>query len=487
MPVDFSQELRLAFLRAVSNAQNEEEGRVQIYRDFWEGEQGIVLTDRQEDYILTLGSAEKTTRESLRQNVRGSMPGSWGNICPRVVNVPKDRLSIDSEGIVPANPESTAYADQVSEWWQLDGLDAKQKDIYEASLRDGVGAIIVDWNEEEDRPTFVPNLIRSSEEGLVRFHYNVDNELIFASKQWTIVDTLNPDGSGATRLTIYRPGLIDRFIGDDGFAGGWRPLVGDELEGKPNPQFWTDTGMQSGNPSGIPVIPFENPGGSELKEIIIIQELLNHNLGTMDIVIDTHGLPVLWMVNANLPINTTTGVAQLPDFGPGTGINLNEGGSMGRLEAADIQKLFDGGVLSWLQILALIKGWPLHFLDRSQIPPSGTALRQAEGSLISQVKDKQIVFGAAWSKAFDQARKIQAMRGGEKLLGSLKFNWTNPATVDPLLDAQAMEAKFNALQLPIISRLREAGYTQDQIDQVKKDAQAGDDFGLVEFEAEADQ
>ncbi len=486
MPVDFNQELRLAFLRAVNNAQSEEEARIQTYRDFWEGEQGIILTDRQKDYILTVGSPELTTRENFRKSIRGALPGSWGNICKRVTNIPKDRLSLDSDGIVPADADSIAYAEQVSEWWRLDGLDAKQKDVYEASLRDGAVAVIVDWNDDEDRPTFVPNLIRSAEEGLVRFHFDVDNNLIFASKQWTIVDTLNPDTSGSTRLTIYRPGLIDRFIGDDGFAGGWRPLAPAELGDEPNPQFWTTDRTQQGDPLGVPVIPFENPGGSELMDVIIIQELLNHNLGTMDIVIDTHAFPTIWTVDANLPIDTTTGLAQLPDFGPGTGINLNQGGSMGRLEAADIQKLFDGGVLTWLQILALIKGWPLHFLDRAQIPPSGTALRQAEGSLISQIKDKQVVFGAAWAKAFDQARKIQAMRGGDELIGTLKFNWDSPATVDPLLEAQAMQARFDALQLPMISRLREAGKSQDEIDQIIKDAQAGDEFGLVDFEPEVE-
>jgi len=470
MPVNFNDELRLSYLRAAHAAQQTEEADIQTYRDFWDGEQGVLLTDRQKEYTTTT-------------------PESWGNICPRVVNIPKDRLRISSDGITPAEETSEAYAAKATEWWNADLLLSKQKEVYEASLRDSVSAVIVDWDDTAQRPIFVPNLVRSTAEGLVRFHYDSDNNLIFASKRWTITDTINPGETGKVRLTIYRPGLIDRYESDNNVAGGWRALTPAELEGKPNPQFWTDTGTADGEPLGIPVIPFDNPGGSELKTVIIIQELLNHNLGTMDISIDYHGFPLLWLSGVDLPLNSS-GNSTIPDFGPGQAIKLNVDGSMGHLEAADIQKLFDGGVKSWMQVLALIKGWPVYFLDRSQQPPSGVALQMMEGSLVKQVTDKQDVFSGSWAKAFDIGRKLHKIHTAEDLPGELQFNWDSAMTEDKLTEAETKKVQyegFAALDLPRKTKWRLSGMSPDEVDQTVVDAQSEDEFGLVDFTPATEQ
>ena len=115
MPVDLGIELRLSYLRAAQAAQEEEESKIQDYRDFWAGDQSIQLTDRQKEY--------------LTDDVE-----SFGNICKRVVNVPKDRLEITEDGIAPADSEGANYADEATEWWQANRLISKQKEIYEASL-----------------------------------------------------------------------------------------------------------------------------------------------------------------------------------------------------------------------------------------------------------------------------------------------------------------------------------------------------------------
>jgi hypothetical protein len=403
MAVDFGLELRLSYLRAAQNAIEDEEALLQIYRDFYDGDQAIKLTDRQEEYL----------RETF---------DSFGNICKRVVAVPGDRLSIPEDGIEPIDNDSAAYAEQAVLWWsdvtdsdEGNDVDAYslQGDIYRAALRDGAVAVIVGWDDDIMRPTFTPNLLYDGGTGLIRFHYDSDNTLLFASKRWTTWDPLNPGETGKRRLTVYQPGLIDRYESDQGVPGGWRVLEPEEIDPVnpvPNPQPWTDNGTFSGMPLGIPVIPFENPTGSELQDVINIQELLNHNLGTFDISIDFHGFPLLWFSGFDFPINSGTGNATIPDMGPGQALSsMAENARAGRIEPGDLKSMFEAGAMSWVQVLALVKGWPMWMFDRSQQAPSGVALQMMERSLVSQVRQKQISMSGAWRKAFNMARKLHKL------------------------------------------------------------------------------
>lgn len=461
MSVNLTIELRTAFLRAAQAAQEEEEAAIQTYRDYYEGEQGVLLTDRQKEYLT----------ENLT---------SFGNVCKRTVGIPKDRLELKPDGIAAADTAAQPYADMVTSWWSAPNddtgeadINTLQKDVYEASLRDSSVAVIVGWDDSLARPTFTPNLIYDGETGLIRFHYDNNNRLLFASKRWTIWNPLDPTQTGRRRLTVYRPASIERYEADGNVPGGWRFLSPAELRdednpaGLPNPQPWTDNGTFSGVPLGIPVIPFENPGGSELVDVVNIQQLINHSLGTFDIATDIHAFPIIWTVNADFPIDTATGTAIFPNFGPGTAINLREGGQAGRIEPADLIKMFRAGILSWIQILALVKGWPFFLFDRSQQPPSGVALEIMEGSLVNQVKDKQVAFGGSWRRAFNMARKLHKLKTGQELPGELTLTWQPAETKNDAAKFEALKLKFDAGQVPTEQRWIELGYTAEQITQMK--------------------
>lgn len=461
MPINLSIELRLAFLRAAQAAQKDEDDAIQTYRAFFDGEQDVKLTDRQKEYLT------KTVE-------------SFGNICKRTVAIPKDRLELKPDGIAAADSASQDYADAATGWWTAANddtgeadINTLQKDVYEAGLRDGSVALIVGWDDSQARPTFTPNLIYDGETGLIRFHYDNNNRLLFASKRWTIWNPLAPGETGKRRLTIYRPGLIERFEADEKALGGWRFLAPAELKdandplGLPNPQPWTDNGTFGGSPLGIPVVPFEDPGGSELADVINIQQLLNHGLSTFDVATDFHAFPLLWFVNADFPVDVATGKTIMPDFGPQQGVNLRDGGQAGRIEPADLVKMFQAGILSWVQILALVKGWPFFLFDRTQQSPSGVALQIMESSLVNQVKDKQVAFTGSWRRAFNMARKLHKLKTGQDLPGDLVLNWQPAETANDMARFEALEKKFAAGEVPIEQRWRELGYTDEQITEMK--------------------
>ena len=466
MPINYTDQLRLAYLRAAIAGQSETESKIAAYRDFYDGEQGVELSDRQKEYLTGRGDSIDVE--------------SFANICKRVVNLPKDRLSLSAQGIAPADETASDYASAVTAWWNAGQLEASQGDVYEAALRDGAAALIVGWNG--DVPTFTPNLVYDGETGLVRFHYDTDGALIAASKRWNKWDPVNLRETGKTRLNLYLDDRIERFEADANAAGGWRLLRGEEVSAEnggqitTNPQPWLD---RDNRPLGIPVIPFENPPGSELADVLNIQKLLNHGLGTFDTAIDHHAWPVLWASGVDLPLNSD-GEQYIPDYGPAQMITVAQGGQVGRLDPADLVRLFQSGVLSWLHILAIVKGWPLFVLDRSATPPSGIALKIMEGSLTAQIADKQRAFGGDWERAFDVGRKLHRLYTGEELPGQLDLTWQSFEVVDEPAHAEAQAKRWEGAQVPTLMRWREAGYTTEQMEQMMADKRREDEFGLAD-------
>lgn len=475
MPVDYNELLRLSYLQAAFAAIEDEEDKIALYRDFYAGEQNIYLTDRQKEYL----------REDF---------DSFANICKRTVNIVSDRLAIPEDGIEPVDDSSTVYAEMARAWWTDEATSdaggnfdpySLQSDVYEAALRDTATAIIVGWDDALGIPTFTPNLIYDGDTGLIRFHYDDNNALLFASKRWTVYNPLKPGDTGKRRLTIYTPGYIERYESYTQSGGGWRLLQPEEINPVnpvPNPQPWTDNGTLSGEPLGIPVIPFENPSGSELDDVIAIQEALNHNLATFDISIDMHGFPILGFFGFNFPIDQTTGYSQIPKLSPASGVATDDtAGHIDRIEPANIKEMFEAGVVSWVQLLALVKGWPMYLFDRNQQPPSGVALTVMEKALVAQVERKQRSFSGAWRAAFNMGRKLHKLKTGQDLPGQIKFNWQPAATKDQQAETEMMRMEFEAGQYPIVTRWRRLGNNADEIEQMLRDKAREDDLGLVDL------
>lgn len=451
---DFNVELQLAYLRAASESQSVEELSIATYRDYYAGEQMIELTTRQKEYL---------------QN-DAVVFDSFGNICPRVVSIAIDRLAISDSGITPADPDATAYSDAATGWWLANRLDSKQVDIYTAVARDGGVAVVVDWDGE--KPTFTPNLLYDGVSGLVRFHYDSDGNLIFVSKRYRVYDSTTLTESNKMRMTLYHPDSIERYEADSSYAGGWRMLTPEELGGVANPQPWVD---RQGKPLGIPVIHFDNPTGGELEPVIMAQKMLNHNLGTFDEAVDQQAFPLLWARDFTLPVDEATGKASVPTYGTGQMFVLGTNGEMGRIEPAQLGTMFSSGVLSWVQVVALVKGWPYFLFDHSQQPPSGVALRIMESGLVAQITQKQRALTQSWLDCFAMGRRLYELNTGIELPGEIKIIWQPVETEDPKASVEAMATKWSAAQIPIISRWRELGYTDDQINQMIDDYRRGEE------------
>ena len=458
MPVDYSVETRVAYLRWAASLQTDAEADIQKYRDFFDGDQNIYLTDRQKQYIK-------------------SSPDSFANLCKRICNIVGDRLETGVDYITPEDDTSQAYADLVSDWWRLGGLQSEQKVIYEAALRDGETAIIVDWDYELGIPRFKLNILYDGADGHTRLHYDDNNELMFASKRWTISTHLDSKQIGKTRLNIYRPDLIERYVANSDTPGGWKLIDPDEL-GMDNPQFWTTTGTASGDPLGLPVIPFTCQQ-SELSDVLSLQEMINHNLASMDQAVDLLGKPFIVFKGAELPIGSSGSPSVTIEAG--TGYNVDSGGGVDIVEGADLSLLFDGGVMNYIKLIAMIKGWPMFALSNSGDIPSGIALQKAEESLVGQVIDKQNRFESAWLKAFDMGKKLHNINTGKNIEGVIDLGWRSPNTSDPMTDIELKAKEFDTAQYPLITRWRMLGKSEDEIQMILDEHTQGEEAMLTDF------
>lgn len=463
MPISISTDLRLAYLRAIISSQSEAETAIERNRLFYDGEQGAQLSSRQLEYLGDIANDLKKQ--------------AFANVCRRTVGIPLERLRVDK--VLPAEKESTEYAATVTEWWEDLGLDAIQSQLYEKALRDKASVIIVGYDQVEKRPTFTVNELYDTKSGQIRLHFNDDtDELMYASKRFRSWDDESQSASGPMWLTVYFDDRIERFEEDNKQPSGWRlldPLEVDPTGATPNPQPWTVDGLPDGEPLGNPVVPFWNPGESELDDVLMPQKAMNKGVSDLIAAADIHGFPIITATGMQMETDQATGQTKKPEIHPATLLYTPiEGGKFGRIEAADLKSALEVSVLGWIQIISVIKGWPIYLFFRGT-PPSGEALKTMEASLIAQVERKQSVFGDAWRVAFRLAEKLDQIHGdGADFAESrLKFDWHPAAPRDRKTQAEAQAIEWTSLEVPIEQRWIEFGYEPDQIEVMKgmKDAE----------------
>ena len=290
-----SQELRLNYLRWMAQADITEAQEVNKRRRYYDGDHTVFLTDRQKEFI------------NLDQ--RGE--GYSDNYCKQIVDILAERLSISS---VTADGEDQTIANLVWSWWLDNRFYSLENELYIAALRDSEAYIIVSYDQDLGRPTWAINLKNSGENGVVtsgiKLHRHPDNnEPVFASKRWESWNPFDP-GSGTRQMrALYFDDRVEiyttpsRYVDRLWREAGWMPFIEIDQEtgqDKPWPIWWTSDGTETGEPLGLPVIPFSNPEGSEIStSIISMQDALNKTELDLIATADAHGFPILWSAGAN--------------------------------------------------------------------------------------------------------------------------------------------------------------------------------------------
>lgn len=379
------------------------------------------------------------------------------NLMPTVAETVKDRLILEGFTIPSANetvnPESSTQT-QLDEVWRRNRLTVRAKEVHLDALIDGDAYLIV-WPDAEGIPVFYPN--RGSAV-VTEYDDEQPGYIVRAAKAWADTDK-------RYRLTLYFRDRLEKYVTQNKVDGlpdrataFVRYIVDAEPWPLPNPYEKVPV-FHFGNRAGIGCL-----GISELREGIPVQDALNKSIADMLVASEFYGFPQRWATG----LEETEGMskAQIKErfavVSGGIFGSTSKEAAFGTFAQSDISKYIEI-VENFKKDLALVTRTPLHFFNLHSTPPSGESLRVAEAPLMSKVKDKTDAWGGVWSDAMRFALIIA--NAGEH---EPEPKWANTATRDESGEVERASTKHRELKVPTEVLWRELGYTEQQIEDMKK-------------------
>ena len=192
----------MAYMRWLAADYDEQQTRYLHLRQWYRGEQGVPLTDRQREYLATDSSFE------------------WSlNYLRLPVDLCVERLTVEGFDGPPGIGGDDGVLD---EWWTSSRMDALQNQVHRAAIVDGDTYLLIEWDTENGRPIFSHEPAFDGEEG-VKVHYlsNLKRDMTMASKRWGET-RFNDNGAvqAVQRLNLYLPDRIEKY---ENTGRGWTP------------------------------------------------------------------------------------------------------------------------------------------------------------------------------------------------------------------------------------------------------------------------
>ena len=367
-----------AYLKLLAGDQTAGAQAVQMYRSFYDGDHGALLTQRLAEFLNVASDT------SFAVNLMGL-----------VVDSLVERLAVRS-----FSSGNDATDDLLNDWWQKNRMDAVQMQVHQAAARDGQSFVIVEWDDGQGRPVFHVNEAWDGDQG-VKAHWSGDR-LLFASKRWREEFDEGGELVALRRLNLYFADRVEKYIAVGGDAigeAGWTRY------GNPWPTPWANP--RTGEPLGVPVIPFLNKrvGRSELTDAIPPQIALNKAVLDILATADVEGFGIY----------TKTGGAWVdsPLVAPGAfWQDTDPAAAFGKLPAGTLATLLEA---YWLfcKTVAIVTRRPLSLFVGYTSGESGESLKERESGLVAQAKSATVFFGNAWEDVMYLALRLAAAFGGE--------------------------------------------------------------------------
>lgn len=396
----------VAWLRwlALDDAAQQEDYKT--YRKYFDGQQGVELTDRMKQYLQLSGIDFRSNFLRLPVQVLAQRF--------RIIDFSTDEeIFGGNDGLL-------------WQWWEANRMDGMQNYVTEACMVDGDTFILIEWDEENNRPKFWHERAFDGNEG-VKVHYqeSARQKPSFASKRWRVV---NEDGSTNRRLNIYTKDKIYKYIMDvSELEAGWVPFVED---GEQWPLDW---------PLGfIPIVHFRhndngtNWGRSELEDLISDQEALNKSI--IDI-LETGDKTAYQL------ITLSGGLAVDKDGDPievqPRQILSHKTGNWGHIPAGDIDKL-----------RTLREDFIISIAQKSQIPlqyfqvtgqiAAADTQRADDSNLVARARWYSVPMGNSWEDVMRYALAIGAEYGNIPYPNDLvvKAVWDQFERIDPMQEKE---------------------------------------------------
>ncbi len=446
--------VEMAYLDWLVQQMEAEQQSIQEARNYYNGVQTEFLTARVRQFL------------GLHEDNPFSL-----NVCETVVSAVANVLNVvgfDTDEN-PTKDKIKEQATWAADVWKANKMESLQDVVHEFALADRETFVIVEWDEEKKLPRLIHNQrfvgVSAGGDGMgVWMVYENDDiyqRPLYAVKQW--VDTIwnNNLPRTTTRRTVYFADRIERYMYDN----GWKHF---EDDGKPWSQPNLNTAEQ---PIGIPVIHFKNKGfRAEHWKAIPMQDAINKTL--VD-VLGANDLTAFKSFFAFGFMPTTDGKDLKEDgsnaltIGPGV-INgvankTPDQASLQEIEGADNTPLMKA-LIDLVTLTAQTTDTPVsRFVITAQVAAEGTIKAQND-ALNKKAEDRRGLFGDGWSQVMSMARALANLYGNALLDEKVEFQpiWKHDRTLEEL------QTKGQALNIPQEQIWAEAGYTSEQIAQMKQ-------------------
>jgi len=445
MPIDYTVEARIAYLSWLANEDSAEEAWVRVLRDYADGEHPTYLTDRQEEFI---GLKAKDASHLYAHN-----------LCGLVIANVVERMHVNGFQPVDSNDAAgQALAEIAVAWWDANRMDANQDDLHEYACRDAEGYIIVEWDDADMLPRWTINQKFDGTQGVKLYRDPSTNEVLFAAKRWQEYDPFSIGATGGrTRCTVYFDNRVERWISTkDGKPRRVQvrgvefvDTIWEEYRGPngtdPWPIWWTEDGTPNSEPLGIAVIGFENPGGSEISQMISLQDALNK--ADLDLLAaeDMAGFRILWAAGLNAVIDTDDNEKDMT-IASGKLVRFQDPNSrLDAIEPVDMPKMIAGSHY-WIESIAGVTRTPQYLLRAMGADqPSGESLKEQEVGLEAKCKRKQRVWGNSYEDVMLLSAKLHnRYRPGESVeLARLQTQWASVEVRNESEDLDSAEKAQN--------------------------------------------
>lgn len=504
------------YLSWLASEDTNRQKQVLAYRSYYEGDPPTYLTDRQAQFLNV--DREKNFGANVCAVIVDSaverMEVTGFEVRPDspLADTPSADMGANGNGQAPPASREEQLAALLDTWWSRNRMDAKQDHVHRAALRDGEGFIIVGYDADDARPTYDYNFAYDGKSG-VKVHYQPDSftKLAFASKRW-VVDS-GPGGQVIRRLNLYFPNRIEKWVSRTSAKSQYNEAFWQPHENEDDPtlqtvvitdgqgreytasvSWWTDDGTESGDPLGVPVVPFINRddgtgrGMSEIDNSMPMQDALNKILIDIIAAGDMTGWQMLW-TNGRLPDNFKVYPGAMLPVAPAEGAGEGETPQIGVITPGDPQGLINSG--NWvLALLSGISSTPQSRFTPSAVRPAEGTQKQEEGALVAKVEGLHKSFGNAWEDVQRMGLKVASAFGSQALPDAdgltISTIWADAQVRNEREHVEALGMKVEKLNVPREQAWKEAGYSADNI-RAMKDMKEQESAERVEEAAVMDQ
>lgn len=472
--LDSEQLDRFISIQAQIARQQVDAAKVRAAREFYDGEHPILLSQRQREYIG-------------REMTEGDF-GFAHNLVRTVIDTLRERLTVtgftvNGKGAGDSGTEGKV-AGLLWEWFKHSKMPSQQIRVHRRALRDGLTYVMVDYDNDNRRPRLTLHEVDDGVTGVsLRRDPSDENYAMFASRYFADIDPVSMvEGSSALsnkeRRTVYLPHEIRKYVRTSigsaiSLSSLWR-ATSDTDDNGVWPLPWVD---QRGDPLGVALVEFQNPGGSEVGQIAGLQNALNKSWLDLVAGADSNGFPIMTFNYRDaqpMPLgivdDTNLDGEDELIIAPGRALEIF-GGTIDRIPGADLDNLIN---VIWTITAAIggITRTPQYYLKPilGVDVPSGEALKQLESGLVARAEERQLLFGEAWAQAMALAYRVAQTFGTVPQIDDpvIEVQWKDAST--RIEEVEVKNAKIHKeLNVPDVVVWEKLGYSPERIARFQQD------------------